>query len=708
LRGSVLREHYPAKWVSFRRASTGSLLHVGGAFPADLRDVVREAITAFEAADYERARPLLIYAAANGSAVAARYLGDLYHRGEGVRSDLAEAARWYLKAANAGDTESQYRIASMLGSGVGVDRNPEEAFSWGKKAADKGHVAAMEFVANAYWWGQGTSVDNSAAVALYLRLAEGDSLIARERLGSAYMYGFGVAVNVSEALRYYLDAASRDHIPAFSALGLLYESHVSGAPDWAAAVRWYKRGADFRDAYACLRLGRMYADGEGVPTDDGVARRYLACAVEGGRDVEAAFWLGLIATRSPAKRPDYEEALRQFRKCADANWASCIGNLGWMHYHGHGVKRDQRRAREYMKSAAELHNTYAAKFLGRMCEQGEGGLQDFQLAAYWYFRAAALGDPLGQRLLSNMYELGRGVEQDLVEAYKWLNIAAATTNDDDEMAKWSEDRDRLADQMAAADVVRAQNLARSWSAASDADVARVAEEAVGISPSGVRRPGNQREANVPQKRTSASSGSGFWISGEGHLLTARHVVEGCSDVRVIDGVGERGGVVVLSSDAKADVAVLKVDARPAHFGALRLTPVRQGEEVTVYGFPLGGALAESGVSTSGTVSALAGLGNDPSALQISAPVQPGNSGGPLVDATGSVIGIVVSKLDALKVASAIGDVPQNVNFAVKVSVAANLMDAAGVAYSWSSSDRKLSGAELTQRVRRITARVECR
>ncbi len=111
------------------------------------------------------------------------------------------------------------------------------------------------------------------------------------------------------------------------------------------------------------------------------------------------------------------------------------------------------------------------------------------------------------------------------------------------------------------------------------------------------------------------------------------------------------------------------------------------------GFPLPGLLASEANVTTGTVSALAGIGNDTRFLQMTAPVQPGNSGGPLLDLEGRVVGVVVSKLDALKVASATGDIPQNVNFAIKAGVVRSFLDASGVAPGGRSRSRLTVGGK---------------
>ena len=108
-------------------------------------------------------------------------------------------------------------------------------------------------------------------------------------------------------------------------------------------------------------------------------------------------------------------------------------------------------------------------------------------------------------------------------------------------------------------------------------------------------------------------------------------------------------------------------------------PVQRGESVVTYGFPLTGLLSSGPTLTTGDVSALAGLRDNPLNLQISAPVQPGNSGGPLLDSQANVIGIVVSKLNAARIAEMTGgDIPQNVNFAVKGTEGLAFLRANGV------------------------------
>ena len=92
------------------------------------------------------------------------------------------------------------------------------------------------------------------------------------------------------------------------------------------------------------------------------------------------------------------------------------------------------------------------------------------------------------------------------------------------------------------------------------------------------------------------------------------------------------------------------------------------------GFPFHGLLTSDFTVTTGIISSLAGLFNDARFLQISAPVQPGNSGGPLLDTSGNIVGVVAEKLNALRVAKATGDIPENINFAIKTGALRDFLD----------------------------------
>lgn len=205
-----------------------------------------------------------------------------------------------------------------------------------------------------------------------------------------------------------------------------------------------------------------------------------------------------------------------------------------------------------------------------------------------------------------------------------------------------------------------------------------------------------------------SVGSGFMVSKAGHILTNAHVIEGCREVHTKLPSGRAMLASTVAHDFDSDLALLQVSGSGPDIAAFREgRVVRQGEAVVVVGFPLSGLLASGSSLTTGTVSALAGLRDDPTFLQITAPVQAGNSGGPLLDESGNVVGVVVGKLNALKVAGLTGDLPQNVNFAIHGTVARSFLDARGVRYETAPSRTKLEIPDVGDRAREFTVVLQC-
>jgi len=130
--------------------------------------------------------------------------------------------------------------------------------------------------------------------------------------------------------------------------------------------------------------------------------------------------------------------------------------------------------------------------------------------------------------------------------------------------------------------------------------------------------------------------------------------------------------------------------------------------VLVFGYPLAEALSSAGNTTLGNVTALTGMRDDSRFIQISAAVQPGNSGGPAVDEAGRLMGVVVAKLNAVAIARITGDIPQNVNFAIKVTTLVNFLESNNIAYEPAEvAARELPATERAQRAEASSIQVEC-
>jgi S1-C subfamily serine protease len=137
-------------------------------------------------------------------------------------------------------------------------------------------------------------------------------------------------------------------------------------------------------------------------------------------------------------------------------------------------------------------------------------------------------------------------------------------------------------------------------------------------------------------------------------------------VRLLTGAGFIDAKVV-KVDAANDLALLKAAGRFAALPVAASRGVKLGGTVATVGFPDTGLQGFSPKLAKGEIASLAGSQDDARYFQISVPVQPGNSGGALVDARGNVVGIVAATLDARAALEATGSLPQNVNYAVKSS-----------------------------------------
>jgi S1-C subfamily serine protease len=216
-------------------------------------------------------------------------------------------------------------------------------------------------------------------------------------------------------------------------------------------------------------------------------------------------------------------------------------------------------------------------------------------------------------------------------------------------------------------------------------------------------------AQPNQQARSVSTGTGFLVAAE-RVMTNHHVVDGCNRVLLRSPTGHwLEARPPARTDANLDLAVLNVPGLGGPTLAFRQGPaVRRGEGVVAYGFPLAGLLSSDPKLTRGEVNGLRGIGDNPNQYQISAEVQPGNSGGPLVDMQGNLVGVVVSKLNAQAVARRTGDIAQNINFAVQGQAALAFARRAGVEVRVADSagpDR--SAADVGEVAHRSTLFIRC-
>ncbi len=489
--------------------------------------------------------------------------------------------------------------------------------------------------------------------AALLKEAETGEPVAQLTIGSRYWMGDSIPKDSAKAAEWFQKAAAQGNTVAQFLFGSMYRIGEGLPKDAAKAVEWYQKAAAQGHAAAQSNLGSMYLTGEGFAKD--VAK--------------AAEW--------------YQKAAAQGNDDAQSK-------LGRMYLTGEGIPKDAAKAVGWFQKAAVQGNEDAQLNLGRMYLTGEGIPKDAAKAVEWYQKAAAQGNDYAQVLVGMSYAMGDGISKDLVLAYAWFNIVAGTGKLDT-----TSTRDLYERQLSSAEKSEAQRLSSNW---------KVGQILV-------------REGNVAATSTSKATplgtlakqngGTAFFVNKSGHAITNHHVIDGCKEVRI---EGRDGVVKVITSDAMNDLALLQVSGAVDTAAAINAdsAKLRQGSDIVVFGFPLNAVLSSGGNLTPGVVSALTGLGNNTNQIQITAPIQPGSSGSPVLSKKGEVVGVVAMKLSDAKMAKATGQIGQNVNFAVGGQTVKSFLDAHKVTYAtggFMSFDK--SAADLADEARKWTTVVEC-
>ena len=192
-------------------------------------------------------------------------------------------------------------------------------------------------------------------------------------------------------------------------------------------------------------------------------------------------------------------------------------------------------------------------------------------------------------------------------------------------------------------------------------------------------------------------------------MTNAHVVQGCVGDILGNPSGEAPAKLrLVSSDETNDLALLQATGSFKDVAKIRDKAIQSGDSVVAIGYPFHGLLTSDFTVTTGIVSSLSGILNDTRFLQISAAVQPGNSGGPLLASSGDVVGVVAAKLNAIKFVRATGNIPENINFAIKTGALRDFLDNSVVPYQISDAKAELKTADIARNARAFTFLISCK
>lgn len=368
------------------------------------------------------------------------------------------------------------------------------------------------------------------------------------------------------------------------------------------------------------------------------------------------------------------ESIEELRRKADAGDAEALDALALAYWFGDQVKRDTAESMRLLRLAAEKGVPRAQCALGYSYEKGLDVPQDYAVALLWYRRAAAQNSPMGFNNVGSVYLQGLGVPKDASEAAKWFRKSAELG--------LAEAQNQLGILCAQGQGTQADPVeAFKWfyiAARQGYPPARdnVEKQALVLSASDKERAQREGDEFLKTRHTAyQGSGTGFFITADGYVLTCYHVVKDAVRLTVRAG-GEAYEAERVKADDVNDLALLKVKGkfRPLPLASSR--DMRLGEGVFTIGFPNTHLQGLSPKLTDGTLNSLTGELDCPRYFQINTAAQPGNSGGPLVNMSGNVVGVFARSLGLMKTTELThGAIPQGVNYAIKSSYALAFLEA---------------------------------
>ncbi len=516
--------------------------------------------------------------------------------------------------------------------------------------AEKGDARSQLTFGDTFYIGNlGVTKDYVEAVKWYRKAAAQDYAAAQCSLGICYANGQGVANDYVEAVKWYRKAAEQNYAGAQNNLGLCYAEGKGVTKDYAEAVKWYRKAADRNDAAAQYNLGTCYAHGQGVGKNEVEAVNWYRKAAE-QNDAAAQCGLGLCYAHGQGVEKDEAEAVNWYRKAAEQNCAVAQNNLGLCYAEGKGVTKDYAEAVKWYRKAAEQNDAAGQTSLGGCYYEGKGVGQDYTEAVKWYQKAAEQNHAAAQYNLGLCYEKGEGVAKDRVEAYKWWLLGAL------------QDVGRAKRGVIILEALMSrEQIAEGRKLAQDFKPREVFSAGGDVSHAGIRQTGSE------------STGTGFFITEDGYLVTNEHLAGKGVQVRLVTKTGYLSARVV-KTDVANDLALLKAEGKFTPLPVVSSRTVKMGSTVATVGFPNVSLQGFALKPAKGDIAALSGAQDDPRYFQISVPVQPGNSGGALVDERGNVVGVVAAKLNVAAAVATSGALPENVNYAVKSSLLLSFLE----------------------------------
>lgn len=433
---------------------------------------------------------------------------------------------------------------------------------------------------------------------------------------------------------------------------------------FATDVKWLRGLADRGNPHAEYTLGNLYFFGAGVPENYFDALSWYRKAFKNGdtnakATIQFTEWMLANAYLDGyfGLPRDQTKVLYWMERSADDGDVGVLAMLSRGFEYGDpsiGLKSNYTKAVYWNRKFETVSPNESSEFmLGLAYLNGNGVSRNYQEAASWFRNAAARGDADAEHNLGIMYMKGEGVTLNPGAAADWFYKAGTEylkQGDRDDALLEDELIKGLQDQYG--DLLPNGFLAKQL-------VGQIYAPAATSQPTSHPSP--------PPPRTSLNEGTGWPVAG-GFIVTNHHVIAGADSIWIRTVNGTKARASIAADDPKNDLVLLEVSNPAALPDALSLSssPAQVGESVFALGYPQPNIMGGDIKLTSGLISAAAGPGDDPRFYQTNTEIQAGSSGSPLLDMEGEVVGIMSDSLNAVYLLKHTGDLPEDVNYAIKV------------------------------------------
>ena len=721
--------------------------------------------------DINIAVTLLQKAAEQGHIKANGALGELYFRGQGVKKDYQKALELSKIAAVANMPKAKVVIGMIYRKGgYGVTKDLQTAITWLLQASKSDKFSAQMLLSETYlsskeyksavkWFKVGFSKmpahkketvftpASEAKIEFYSLL----SILADDGVNDAAQYRDKVAAkftHTDKVLAKKLLTQIQLGLSRGTATKTTKSSQLTVVTDPVdSRIRILNIKAKYKPS-----LSLPYGDYHVEVSKKGYNTEKKWISLKQSK-TEISIILHKVSSPKTVQTSFLTNGYSSIKLLSEQGDTDALYHLGWLYYLGETIKKDSKRANELFKQASgkkEEAFAHALKWLHQLAINGDTRAQFFFITLYlkdgtyidkksldsffelikdkntfvWSKKAAVKGDPgaqallalyyyegesgvnknmksafdwatkaamqgsfAGQYLLGILYKEGKGILQNNVISFAWLSLAAIGGDED-----CIEERDLLSKKLSNSD--KKQGL----------EIASELQKEIASNRFGEKKKFSKYETD--KKQDLIATGTAFVISSNGYIVTCFHVIDGASKITISIN-DSTYPAKVIRSDKINDVAVLKIEGT---FSALSFPPkntLKMGDYVFTVGYPNPSLQGVNQKLTEGIISSLTGYQDDIRLYQISTPVQPGNSGGPLIDKDGNVVGIVIALLRediALKVS---GSLPQNVNYALKSYYVEALVDTVPDAVDhFEQSNNKGHLGNLVERVKKSVVMVK--